>query len=267
MKGTMIFQYVSDLHLEYYCENMNKIRRLFIDPMIKRKVEVGASFLLLAGDVGRPTSQSYSTFLKELAPHYDRIFVTTGNHEYYKMPYDTLAELDDKCREVCSEAGGNIVFLQNERYDIDDKLSIYGGTFWTQIPVQKRHIVGAYVNDYRYIPNFTTSNSSAMHETAISQLKAEMEKDPERQWIVMSHHMPSFDLIDDKYKNDPKNADINFGFASEIELARDDRIHAWVYGHTHTPCQKGKFYCNPIGYPGERNEDWRKFCTTTFTYP
>jgi len=34
-------------------------------------------------------------------------------------------------------------------------------------------------------------------------------------------------------------------------MAHDERIKAWIYGHTHSPRPGPRFYCNPIGYPGE----------------
>ena len=257
------FQYVSDLHLEYYNENMNKIRKLFIEPLVKSKGD--AKYLLLAGDVGRPTNMSYQTFLQELSSHYERIFVTTGNHEYYKMQCGTIADLDEVCRDACARAGNNVVFLQNERYDIDQDLCIFGGTFWTDIPPQKRGIVSDCINDYRLIQNFTPAASTAMHKHAVASLSSELKSHPEKKWIVMSHHMPSFSLIDEKYKKG-NMTDINYAFASDVVIAKDDRIKAWVYGHTHTPSRCGKFFCNPIGYPGERREgDWREWCAATFT--
>ena len=146
-------------------------------------------------------------------------------------------------------AGQNIVFLQNERHDINDWLSIYGGTFWTNIPLSKHGAIEGYMNDYSYIPNFTPKDATDMHLNTVANLEKELQ---DRRWIVMSHHKPSFDLIDDKYKTH-ENTDMNYAFASDIAIAKDDRIVAWVYGHTHTPRQIGKFYCNPFGYPGKRS--------------
>lgn len=262
----MRFQYISDLHLEYYHGNMKKIRKMFITPLINHKKKVQANFLLLAGDIGRPHNHCFKAFLEELAPHYDRVFIITGNHEYFKMPCESLAYLDEQCRKVCATVGSNVTFLQNERYDITNELSIFGGTFWTHIPTHIRPFMNSFRHDYKYIPNFSAADSSALHAVAVSKLEQEIALDPCRKWIVMSHHMPSFDLIDSKYKNEQYH-DMNCAYASDIEVTKDSRIFAWVYGHTHTPKQSGKFYCNPIGYHGERHDDWHQWCTQTFTYP
>lgn len=249
MSAALRFQYASDMHLEFYNDNIGKIRKLFIQPLISNREN--ADYLLLAGDIGRPTHQSYKQFLRDMAPHYKRIFVITGNHEYYKMPTTTMAELDEKCRELCADAGDNITFLQNEAYNINDWLSIYGGTFWTDIPSSKKRIIESTMNDYTYITGFSAGKATQLHKDAVAGLEHKLaESGNARKWIVMSHHMPSFELIDEKYKTG-MNTDLNYAFATNIHVATDPRICAWVYGHTHTPRQTGKFYCNSYGYPGE----------------
>ena len=62
--------------------------------------------------------------------------------------------------------------------------------------------------------------------------------------------MPSFNFIDEKYKNSPCNTD----FASDLEwmVKENANIKYWIFGHTHTSwnsklneCQD---ICNPMGY-------------------
>lgn len=255
MDYQLTFQYFSDLHLDYYNENLPKIERMFINKI--KTQEQKPNILLLAGDIGKPTRPSYSFFLRSLSPFYDKIVIITGNHEYYNIHYHTLDELDHQCREICRAVPhNNIVFLQNDVYKLKDNLSIFGATFWTNIPENKYQDVAYYVNDYKYIPNFTPSLSSLYHEQSVSLLKYYLDEDEDMDWIVMSHHIPSFELIDEKYKK--YNSSVNYAFASDISISNNDKIVKWVYGHTHCPKEYGKFYCNPIGYPGE-NKDWTLF--------
>jgi DNA repair exonuclease SbcCD nuclease subunit len=252
------FQYFSDIHLDYYNENLPKIQRMFVKKLEQHTDK--PSILLMAGDIGLPFRPSYSTFLQSLSPMYEKVFITTGNHEYYKMPCSSLTELDNYCRDVCRTIPhDNIVFLQNDVYNIKDNLSIFGGTFWTDIPESKQYNVMHSVNDYNLIPNMTPSLSSLLHEKSVSMLNYYVNNDENKdmKWVVMSHHMPSFNLIDPKYTKGI-NTDMNYAFASEVGIANDPKILAWVYGHTHSPSEKGKFYCNPIGYPGE-NKAWTLF--------
>lgn len=248
----MRFQYFSDIHLEFFNGNTNKIKRVFMSKLAKQQSR--PEVLLLAGDIGNPFRKCYQIFLEDVSLLYDKVIVIAGNHEYYKAPVEHMSDVDAKCRDICqSMPRENVVFLQNESYDLTPDISIYGGTFWTDIPHAKHRTVQYTINDYSMIPGFTPTMSCMFFDRALQGLKNCIEASPpDREWIVMSHHMPSFSLIDPKYRR-PQYADMNCAFASEIGFAHHPQIKAWVYGHTHTPLQSGKFYCNPIGYPGENN--------------
>jgi hypothetical protein len=103
------------------------------------------------------------------------------------------------------------------------------------------------INDYNYIPEFTYDVSNMLHHQALVKLNEAIEKNIDRKIIVMSHHMPSYDLIHPKFKN----SNFNSAFASNVEIAKNPIIKVWLYGHTHIPCECDKYYCNPIGYDGE----------------
>jgi predicted phosphodiesterase len=257
MKQEFRFQYFSDIHLEFYHENIPKIKRIFLESLSKQRNR--PPFLLIPGDIGKPSNPSYTEFIKTISPLYEKVFITTGNHEYYKMTFSTTTELDNYCREVCrSVPKHNVIFLQNEVVQLseDIPISIFGGTFWTDIPKLKINTISQSINDYKLIPNFTPALSTSLHKQAVSTLQSHINSLPEdMNLIVMSHHMPSMSLINPKYRGLSGNNDINHAFASDITIAKDSKINAWVYGHTHSPLQEGKFYCNPIGYPGE-NRKW-----------
>jgi predicted phosphodiesterase len=75
--------------------------------------------------------------------------------------------------------------------------------------------------------------------------------------VVITHHIPSMSLIDDKYLN-TKMRPYNQWFYNDMDdfIERNkDRIGCWIYGHTHTPrvdrIHNIPFLCNPIGYPNE----------------
>jgi DNA repair exonuclease SbcCD nuclease subunit len=249
------FQYFSDIHLEFYNDNIAKINRLFVKKL--EDCHNKPNILLLAGDIGKPSNKSYHSFLNSISPLYDKIFITTGNHEYYKMIYHTTFELDERCRDICrSLPHDNVIFLQNETYNITDTLSIFSGTFWSHIPTSKHNDIMSSINDYRLIPNFSPSLSSLLHDESVSILNNNIINNEDMKWIVMSHHLPSFHLIDNKYRS--YNTDMNYAFASNISISNHPNILAWVYGHTHSPNKEGKYYCNPIGYPNE-NKNWTLF--------
>lgn len=244
----MILQYFSDIHLEFYQENISKIRRLFDVSSSK------ADILLCAGDIGKPSHQSYRLFLQDMSLKFEKVYFITGNHEYYGT--DSMEKVNTLCSDIArAMPHNNVHFLQNDHVQLIDGLHLFGGTLWTHIPKQCYTSVSSSICDYQKIPGFTPDVSNRLHQETLTSLSAAVEQAvPTYRWIVLSHHMPSYQLIDPQYGT-PCMQNINCGFASEVDFARDPRIHAWVYGHTHLPYQQGKFYCNPIGYPGE-NKRW-----------
>lgn len=243
------FQYFSDVHLEFYNENLNKITRLFDINQNK------ADFLLLAGDIGHPSKRSYAHFLQQMSPYFQKVIVIPGNHEYYNAK-KSIEQVDTLCRQVCSSLPQqNVMFLQNEECRLSSHMTVYGTTMWAHIPDSKANIVSSMMNDYRCIGNFSTNTSNELHQKAVLKLNEFIDKqDDEQRVIVLTHHIPSFDLIDGCFKT-PFYNDLNCAFATDMPIRHDPKIAAWVYGHTHKPKVEGKFYCNPIGYPGE-NKQW-----------
>lgn len=254
---TNTYQYFSDVHTEMYKSYPSKIHSF--------KIDVNAPYLILAGDIGHPHSEVYVEFLKMLSPKFKQIFIIAGNHEYYQTPsikklhipdYNWMNVIDDKIRDVTSSFD-NITFLQNEYYKFpDSNIIVFGGTFWTDVKKEEESDVRYYLNDYRNIPGFTLEQGVKKHKEACDKLKCSLEENPDSEFIVISHHLPSYELVNSRYLN-IKPA-LNSAYATDIDIANHPRIKAWVAGHTHTPVQKGKFYVNPIGYPGEIVRDFNK---------
>jgi predicted phosphohydrolase len=190
-----------------------------------------------------------------MSPYFEKIFVISGNHEYYKSNMEITA-VDQLCRHICSSLPQqNVMFLQNEEYKLCPQISVYGTTLWTHIYNDTANTIRNTINDYKYIDNFTPEVSNALHIKSIKELtKSVSSKKHDEKVIVMTHHLPSFDLIDSCYRSSVYQ-EVNCAFATDVAIRNDPRIVAWVYGHTHKSRQDGKFYCNPVGYPGE-NKNW-----------
>jgi DNA repair exonuclease SbcCD nuclease subunit len=235
------FQYISDIHLELCCNTSEYIEQL----------QSHARFLILAGDIGNPYHTSYASFLKRASELFESVFLVSGNHEYYNG--SSMIDTECQIRSVISEIPSkNIVYLQNEVYHIPGStLHVFGGTFWSRIPTSNMKLIQSLINDYKMIRYITPTEINELHTHAVSMLEKHVKdgRETDMQWIVVSHHIPKMCLIDEKYKN----SSLNSAFASDIDIADDPSIITWVYGHTHTPNQSGKFLCNPIGYP-EENE-------------
>jgi len=249
---TTKFQYISDIHLETHTSSHQKWY----------KIKPCAPYLIIAGDLGTVSNQLYKRFLSEVSSLFTYVFLISGNHEYYYVKGHFISDTDQWMSYVDQEIDkvikefNNVIFLQNNIFLIPDtRIAVYGTTLWSDILDEERSHIRKYINDYNQIPNFTTFKSSELYHQNVKKISSALNDHPDYKFIVISHHLPSYDLIATKYLN----CGLNSAFTSQIELAKNEQILAWVAGHTHTPKQLGKFYVNPIGYFGENpNPDFNK---------
>jgi hypothetical protein len=143
----------------------------------------------------------------------------------------------------------NISFLNNN-YEIYDNYCFIGTTLWSNITNPKYEI-----NDMYSIPNFDYIQYNKLNMHCITFLEDTLKKN--ENCIVVTHHIPSYSLIDIKYKT-PEMLPYNQWFYCNMDKlieTNGNKIKCWIYGHTHTPYDviiNGiPFLCNPIGYPNE----------------
>lgn len=240
----MQFQYFSDIHIEW-CNDQR------VDEIIQA-VKPQAPYLIMAGDIGDPFKPSYLKFISAMSKLFQKVFLITGNHEYYQKKRKpnqpggiTWIEVVDRHIEKLVQTLPNVIFLNNSSYPFNEELVIFGGTMWTIPDEAEIDLIFETVNDFRMIPGFNVRSLPYFH-TQFTEKLAEI-LDTQRQVIVVSHHIPSFGLIDLAYKD----CGVNSAFACDVALRENPKIITWVYGHTHKGNIFEKFLCNPIGYPGE----------------
>lgn len=247
----MQLQFASDLHLEFFKTSaVDKI----IDP--------AAPYLALLGDIGYPFSDIYQTFIDWCSKHYSKVFVISGNHEYYTARLSTnftMTEIDDQIQKVCS-SHPNVHYLNRNTHQLTDDIVILGTTLWSFIPPNDRHIVNFCMNDYRNIYGTNTSlvapeDTVKLHTENVKWLEEQLVTYQNKTIIVLTHHLPSFKLINVKYINEPTNS----AFASSLDHLMDTYpIKYWLCGHTHSSTKQiiGSTTCliNPHGYPGESKD-------------
>jgi predicted phosphohydrolase len=247
--------YLSDVHLEFY--------KRTIPYGIDLK---GGDILCLAGDIGYPESDLYFTFLAYCSPLFKYVFIIAGNHEYYKTsthPLKTIHSTTQNIIEACKQFR-NVHFLSNSSFYIPEyNLNVLGTTLWTGGEIDRDDMYE--YNDFQKIHGMTMPGQmERLHETSLLFLKEELQKHKEdgSTVLVLTHHLPSFQLIDPQYKD----SGMNHLFATNLDyLFRDYTIHHWIGGHSHCPMKKTientKVWMNPVGYPGEnKNVCW----TATF---
>lgn len=248
----MLLQVSSDLHTEFH----SKVTLShFINP--------SADYLLLAGDVGLIGHPSYRSILEQCNAAFKKTILIKGNHECYGESFEG-AKI--KIRELIVGLD-NIVYLDNEAYRFeDDQITVLGTTLWSHVmPNEKIRVLGG-INDYRQIernsPDPTKLNttiniehSNQEHAVAVHWLNNELDRvkkeHPEDKVIIMSHHLPSYAMVPEKYRT----CGYNSAFATDLEHMFQHPIVLWVCGHSHghrieningIPC-----VLNPGGYPSE----------------
>ncbi len=263
----------SDLHLEF---------RTILLPNTE-----GAKVLILSGDIcvahslhDHPSSGNapedamkpgrnaqaafeYRQFFQHVSNEYEHVVYVTGNHEGYHGRYP---DFYDWIRAEMA-AYPNIHFLEQESVEIDG-YTFVGGTLWSdmnnQDPMTMQLIEGM-MNDFRVIRNsqlnyrrFSPTDAVRRHLDTVDYIKTTVDADPDKKYIVVGHHAPTFLSVHEKYKNDTL---INGGYASNLfDLIYDrPQIKLWTHGHMHDPVT---YYvndtfvaCNPRGYAGHDPEE------------
>lgn len=214
-----------------------------------RKIPPGSNEVaVLAGDVGSPRDYLYGAFMEYMNLNFKRTFVIAGNHEYYGS---SMPETDNILRTELKRFA-NIRFLQNE-FEIYEDHCFLGTTLWSKITNPQFEI-----NDTSYIHGFSSSECTRLNTLNKEWLKGALENN--KNCVVITHHMPSERLIDEKYKT-LRMQPYNQWFCCDLDeliLQNKDKIKCWIYGHTHTPSVKKiggvPMLCNPVGYPGENSD-------------
>lgn len=229
----MRIQYISDIHLE------------FLSALLKSKrLSPKADILCLAGDIGYPGKPIYRQFIKWASDNYKKVFLITGNHEYYRAAsmdtvHDQIAHLVEDLK--------NVTFLDNS-YEDYEGVRFVGTTLWSKIPSEPSLLI----NDFHEIGEMTPELYNELHLGACEFLESTDVMDSPLPVVVMTHHLPAFELIDPKYA---KYAAHNCFFASDCKRFFKPPIRAWIYGHTHSCSDRYldgvHFVCNPVGYPQE----------------
>ena len=129
---------------------------------------------------------------------------------------------------------------------------------WTELDPEKdmKTILG--MNDVRKIFTSEGQNASPQffrncHQEDKAWLADQIERcsKAQEEIIVLTHHLPSYKLIHEKYEGHP----LNYCFATNLEEMIQSPIRGWLCGHSHTAAELeiNGVYCglNPHGYPAE----------------
>jgi calcineurin-like phosphoesterase family protein len=141
---------------------------------------------------------------------------------------------------------------------IIDGVRFLGSTLWTDFKLfgeLKRFeclTEARWLNDFRLINTgngdvFSPRDSADLFEQSVEWLTRSLDKPFEGKTVVISHHLPSFVSVAERYKNDLLSA----CFSSNLDHLFG-KMDLWIHGHTHDSCDYVKngtrVVCNPRGY-------------------
>ena len=254
----MRLQYVSDIHLEFYDPSTMPPFSTFVKP------DKNTPYLALCGDIGIPDLDSYKDFLTWCSKNWSTVFLIAGNHEFYNMKCKIKTTMDQKkdiIKRICSQLP-NVYFLDCDSVWLEsEKVRVLGCTLWSEIDDKIINRARTTTNEPKQVlvdPNEYAQPEilREIHRIERDWLYEEIQKATAigEKCLVLTHYLPSYQLIAEKYKGDWMNS----CFASHC----DDLIHrpvaAWICGHSHVGKKIGinniLVALNPYGYPDENME-------------
>ena len=274
------FDYVSDLHLEFWCKDvdpnnhktLNQIQNFIIN-ILKPKTD---NILIIAGDLGHYPSQ-IKMLLLELKKFYKHILIVNGNHDMYlisnrlvsrykSQSYNRILEMKEFCKdnEGLYYLDGDVVEIEGITFggvgmwhdnSYANVLGLHPDdvmTEWSKNMNDSKEIYfghnykQSYAYGYSvYIPSFKPLKWFESEKKKLDKIK--------NCKVLISHVGPIVpDNIPEKYKNDVYMCFYYFDGKKDI-----DRIKPkiWIHGHSHGYYEHEyndcKIYCNTIGYPSD----------------
>lgn len=185
---------------------------------------------------------------------------------------DTAQQRLDGCAAIASEFP-NVHFLNRRRVD-SDGVAFLGCTLWSDLSQGGAVEAARMMNDYRLIAvksaeekpmPVTPDITSSWHLMDYLWLNREISACEEegRPAVVITHHLPTYDLISSQYQDNP----LNPAFASHCDDLIRSPVRAWIAGHTHTGAHRTWRHddgtvtlgaVNPRGYPGEQGTGYSR---------
>lgn len=237
------FIYMSDLHLElapgFRVTNPNKV-----------------PYLLLAGDIGDPTSLEFYDFFEDCARQFLCVFYTLGNREAFGPR--TWEQTVAVARAILS-ALPNVHLLHRSGFDvIPGKLRVVGTTLWTHIPAALEQEVTDRIPDYQVIHGMTVAKSNALHDEDVAFIDHEimMATLMGVELVVLTHHAP---LTEGTCQPRFKDSALTCAYACNESSLLGKPVRAWVHGHTHHAHEQlvhdfTILASNPRGY----QDEWKR---------
>ena len=234
LPSSSTFQILSDLHLEVGQQYSSF------------EIPVSASYLILAGDIGRLIDyDQYLGFLERQAHlSFRKIFWVLGNHEFYGLSYEDGLSQANRLRQE-SSINGKVILLHRCRYDLPETdATLLGCTLWSSIARDSEDIVRSRVKDFHKIQDWTVAKHNSTFQEEVNWLRHEVGRlrlEPKKRLLIVTHHAPS---VQNTSRPEHGSNPWNSAFATDIlgrELGRHGQgVDIWSYT-LHDRLQKGVY--------------------------
>jgi len=216
----MRIQYCSDLHLEFP-QNASHMKN---NPLIPF-----GEILVIAGDVAYLGDKfSENPFWDQVSEDFEQVYVIPGNHEFYGG-YDSGMCLKQNYREEIRE---NVTLLNNAVVEHPDSRLIFT-SLWSLIE-KEPDVIRESINDFRLIrynnDKLSIDVFNEFYKASMDFLLPELQKKSAKKTVVVTHHLPSPQCIEEKYVGSPLTEAFCVDLTKEIEAGFADY---WIYGHSH----------------------------------
>ncbi len=244
----MRVQYASDLHLEFG-ENSRWLKE---HPLIP-----SADILVLAGDIGYLGDDNYIShpFWNRVSEDFNQVIVVPGNHELYKF-FD-INELRNGWQ---LEIRHNVRVCYNSVIALNEETDLIASTLWAHISPSEEYLTERCVSDFKRIRNgefrLSAQRFNEEHEVCRNFIEKAVSESNAERIVVATHHVPSFALMAEEFKD----SSINGAFTVELAgMIAESRINCWIYGHSHRNIDKmiGSTRCvsNQLGYVSQNEHN------------
>ena len=251
----------SDIHLEFgYWE---------FPPLPEDKDTV----CVLAGDVlvSGNKSPAFYGFLQTTCEQFKDVIYIMGNHDHWRSSIvRTIPKIERNMIRLHGEVPANLHMVNDETVVIDD-VAFICSTLWTDYGKEDQVMMWdagnggmdgkGLMTDFKrirfgsegdpYKCKLRPVHTVAMHMRAKEYIFPEIvvQKELGRKTIVVTHHAPSLQSLNDYFRNDKMYG----AYASELGWDIADAEPAiWIHGHIHDSLDymihNTQILCNPRGY-------------------
>lgn len=246
----MLFDLVSDLHLDYWKNNTKDWKGL------------GTSlYCVVAGDISRDTRLTTS-FLQHLSTAYKEVIFIEGNHEHNKNYRDITAkeiELSNAIRQI-----PNVTYLAEKSCVIDGTAFVGAMGWWTfDFPSVEGTKHMPIIEEFCARENFAIRDAMHIWNTAQDQaadlseiVSSFQELDAIEEIVMVTHTVPRDDIVHSSIAGSLSDWGKigNSSMKQVLDYDYENKISTWCFGHFHeTPYDKTidgvRYVSNPRGKP------------------